>query len=490
MSGGLRERLERLRAQAAAAKAADEAYIAQAKAETAAEEREGAAAQALARPGAAGLDAASSTGEAAAVAVAREAEKEKAQSELHPSFARLGVEQADNEFGSFLLRRLAYPLASRHGLYELRELLDYAPWLEPVASRQNKGADDLSGLPIEAGRLLFLDTETTGLGVGAGNVPFMIGIGYVEPAEGKLYVEQTLIRHPGEEKAMLHYLLGRMANRTHLVTYNGRSFDWPVLAGRYILNGWRRKGPEPGHLDFLHPSRALWRNTLESCRLSRIEQDRLGIAREEDVPGSLAPELYVKFLSDGDAAHLEGVYLHNERDVLTLVTLATHFGALLAGSGRLGLGEEAAGDGIPEAAEELFRTAAWLDAHGRTDRSERLFEALAARQDEAASRWWLKTALRYKKLGRFEAAVPLWLRAADRAEKAAFPSYEAHVELAMFYEHRAKNASEALRFAERALELALRRPVSAREQARIREEREGLRHRVERLRRKSRGSRT
>jgi len=490
MSGALRERLERLRAQAAAAKAAEEAYVAQTKAETAEEEGEPKTARALARPGAAGEDAPAASAEAAAFPEARETEEEAASSGLHPSFARLGVEQAANEFGSFLLRRLAYPLDSRHGLYELRELLDYAPWLEPVASRQNKEADDLSGLPIEAGRLLFLDTETTGLGVGAGNVPFMIGIGYVEPAEGKLYVEQTLIRHPGEEKAMLHYLLGRMANRTHLVTYNGRSFDWPVLAGRYILNGWRRKGPEPGHLDFLHPSRALWRNTLESCRLSRIEQDRLGIAREEDVPGSLAPELYVRYLGDGDAAHLEGVYLHNERDVLTLVTLATHFGALLAGSGRLALGGEAAADPIPEAAEELYRTAAWLDAHGKTERSERLFEALAARQDEAAARWWLKTALRYKKLGRFEAAVPLWLRAADRAEKAAFPSYEAHVELAMFYEHRAKNASEALRFAEKALELALRRPVSAREQARIREEREGLRHRVERLRRKSRGSRT
>jgi len=268
-----------------------------------------------------------------------------------------------------------------------------------------------------------------------------------------------------------------MAGRTHLVTYNGRSFDWPELASRFILNGWRRSGVEPGHLDFLHPSRALWRNTLESCRLSRIEEHRLGVERGGDVPGSLAPELYVKFLRDGDAGHLEGVYRHNERDVLTLVTLATHFGALLSGKEE----DEPAADELPEGAEELYRTAVWLEKHGMRKRAERLFAALTARQDDAAARWWLPAAQRYKRLGRWEQAVRLWERAAERAEGAALPSVEAHVELAMFYEHRAKDAAAALRYAEAALELALRRPASARE----REEREALRRRVERLRRKA-----
>src|SRR5690606_20144828 len=123
---------------------------------------------------------------------------------------------------------------------------------------------------------------------------------------------------------------------THLVTYNGRSFDWPVLESRFILNGWRRTEAAPGHLDFLHPSRALWRNTLPSCRLSTVEEQRLGIVRSDDVPGSLAPELYMRFLQDGDLSHVGGVFIHNELDVLTLASMAVHFGHLLSG----GLGSD------------------------------------------------------------------------------------------------------------------------------------------------------
>ncbi|CAM3866119.1 ribonuclease H-like domain-containing protein [Cohnella lubricantis] len=479
MSGGLRERLGRLRGQSSANKA------------EAASAGTGESLQEELREGAAGGIAASEDDSAGSADMAKAAVER-----LHPSFEKLGVSQIDNEHGSFLLRRCEYALDHRHGLYELGELLSRAGSLGPVAARQNKKAEATAGnvhmdreqqdeaseaLLIEAERLLFLDTETTGLGVGAGNVPFMIGIGCFEPDSGSLIVEQMLIRHPGEEKAMLHYLLGRMNGRTHLVTYNGRSFDWPVLVTRFILNGWRRSGPEPGHLDFLHPSRALWRNTLESCRLSRIEEERLGIGRIDDVPGSLAPELYMRYLNDGDASQLEGVYLHNERDILTLVTLAAHFAGLLTGEVS---GGPAPGL-LPEGAEELYRTAAWLDAHGRTDLSEPFFLALSERTEPTAVRWWLLSALRYKRLGRLEEAVPLWERAAAKAEQSVFPSYEAHIELAMHFEHRVKDIATALHYAERAMALELRRTASLRETPRVREEREALRKRLDRLKRKA-----
>lgn len=429
---------------------------------------------------------------------------------LHPSFIKLGIVEESNAFGAFLLRRIEYPLEHRHGIYPLGALVDYAACLKPVAYRQNQARLDSEGqermaprkkkklsvkdayrlpLPepedtgkepgaIEPGRLLFFDTETTGLGVGVGNVPFMIGFGYYDEGRARIVVEQTLIRHQGEEKAMLQYLLERMNGRTHLVTYNGRTFDWPVLTSRFILNGWRPNGTEPYHLDFLHPSRALWRNTLESCRLSRIEAERLGIERHEDVPGSLAPELYVRYLNDGDASHLEGVYLHNEQDVLTLVTLAAHFGALLA--------DDPANEiAVPQAAEELYRTAAWLELHGRIEKSERLFSELAKRGDPHAERWLLPAADRYKKLGRYEQAVELWERAARKAEEAVVPSIAAHVELAMHYEHRSRNYRLAVDYAERALELTYRLPAFGRENPKRREERDALEHRLNRLRRKS-----
>jgi len=387
---------------------------------------------------------------------------------LPAGFATIGVELEENEDGPFLLRRVIYPLPYRHGKHELGELLDRAASLRPIAVRQNKESG-----PIEPSKLLFLDTETTGLGVGTGNVPFMIGFGYY--AENAFVVEQTLIRHPGEERAMLAYLLGRLQDKTHLVSYNGRTFDWPVLANRFILNGWRSSGKEPGHIDFLHPSRALWRNTLPSCRLGTVEEARLGIRRGEDVPGSLAPTLYFRYLSDGNPEHLHGVYAHNEKDILTLASLAVHFCRLLDGVG----GEEASLEG-----EELFRTAGWMEQHGLADIAERLFDRLSEREEAEFSGWGLPLAARYKKAGRFERALPLWLKFAETAEGVAAPNYEAHVELAMYYEHRDKQLLTALTYAERALELAVRRGRLIPDRKKRDAERAALQHRIARLRNK------
>jgi len=406
------------------------------------------------------------TPEAAAPRSEPAAPAETEQPALPAGFGAIGVGLEENEVGPFLLRRIAYPLPYRHGKHELGELLARAGRLHPIAERQNGSSG-----PIDPYRLLFLDTETTGLGVGAGNVPFMVGFGYY--AGSAFIVEQALIRHPGEERAMLTYLLDRMKDKTHIVSYNGRTFDWPVLANRFILNGWRKSGQSPGHLDFLHPSRALWRKTLPSCRLGAVEEARLGVRREDDVPGSLAPTLYFQFLSDGNPEHLHGVYAHNEKDILTLASLAVHFGRLLDGEGD----EEA----ILES-EELFRTAAWLEQHGLTEVAEQLFERLAEREEAGEAGWSLPLAARYKKAGRFERALPLWRKFAETAESAAAPAVEAHIELAMYYEHRDKQLLTALTYAERALELAVKRGILARDKAKRDAERAALQHRIARLR--------
>lgn len=474
----LRDRLDRLRAQSASAKAAEAAFggATEAKADASATSNDGT--YALADSAVHGNFAPSAGREGAEPDTGDEA---RDASGLHPALAALDVEEVAGEYGSFLRRRAVYPLEHRHGHYVLTELMTCAGRLKPIAVRQNRKrgtqAADAGAEPeaIEAKRLLFLDTETTGLGVGTGNLPFMIGFGYVDGGAGTFTVEQLLIRHPGEERAMLAYLLGKFAGVTHLVTYNGRSFDWPVLTSRFVLNGWRPSGVEPGHLDFLHPSRALWKNTLPSCRLSRIEEDRLGIVRGEDVPGSLAPELYMKYLSDGDAAHLRGVYVHNERDILTLASLTVHFGGVLEGR----LGAEWA---LPEEPEELFRTAAWLADHGGEQHAERLFAALIA-EGTPGGRWLLPAAARLKRLGRHDEAAGLWERAASLAESRLLPTAEAHIELSMHYEHRRREPGIALDYASRALEL-LQRRTSLRQSDRTRAELDAIRHRMARLRRK------
>ncbi|EXX89834.1 hypothetical protein BG53_13830, partial [Paenibacillus darwinianus] len=208
--------------------------------------------------------------------------------QLASGWRGMNVRTQSNEWGDFLLRRIEYELDHRHGEHRLAELAEAAPALAAFHPAQTDGPSPDS--------MLFLDLETTGLGSGTGNVPFMTGLGY---AEGdRFIVEQALIRHPAEERAMLHHVQRKLEERPYLITYNGRTFDWPLLAGRYIMNGMGRRTANPLHLDFLHPSRSLWRNTLASCRLSQVEEERLGISRKDDVPGSLAPAIYFQFLAD------------------------------------------------------------------------------------------------------------------------------------------------------------------------------------------------
>lgn len=385
---------------------------------------------------------------------------------LGPAWKALGVELASNEHGEFLLRRTVYPLDHRHGDHRLAELTESARALAAF----HEGAGDVP----DAGSLLFLDLETTGLGVGTGNVPFMTGIAYVE--HDTFVVEQALIRHPAEERAMLVHVRGRVEGRPYLVTYNGRTFDWPVLAGRYIMNGLGRSMAEPKHLDFLHPSRSIWRNTLPSLKLSRVEEERLGIFRVDDVPGSMAPQLYFQFLSDGNPDPLIGVFRHNEWDMLSLACLAVRFGRLLSG----GLGTYVP---LPEESEELVRTGLWLERMGSGGEAEPLFERAAMRED--AGSWCNMLAERDKRCGNWERAVLLWQKAADRAELQELSSGDAHIELSMYFEHKRKDYATALRYATAALDIAARRAALSRLDARKRSEADAIRKRIERLKKKA-----
>lgn len=385
---------------------------------------------------------------------------------LGPEWSRLGVKLIRNEAGEFLLRRTSYPLAYRHGAHRLEELDAAARYLEAFHPGESVRGDGI----------LFLDLETTGLGVGAGNVPFMVGIAYKDGE--RFVVEQALIRHPAEERAMLFYFSGLFASFRFLATYNGRTFDWPVVQNRLILNGYRSNRREPLHLDFLHPARSIWRNTLASCKLSRVEEERLGITREDDVPGSLAPQIYFHFLADGDPLPLEGVFRHNEWDMLSLACLAIRFGCLLAG-------EELPGLPLPAEAEELIRTGLWLERMGKTDSAERLFAA-AERCENASSGVLLLLAARDKKAGNWRRAVLLWQKAIKRSSKLGGTHVEAYVELAMYYEHKAKNIELALYYTKEALELSLSHPLAGRRDPKRRAERDALRKRLDRLHRKGR----
>ncbi|TVY10126.1 ribonuclease H-like domain-containing protein [Paenibacillus cremeus] len=361
-----------------------------------------------------------------------------------------------NEWGSFVLRRRTYTPGFRHGKYVLSELEGEGEPLRLLLAKSSELSVAIEGTPLHE-QLLFIDTETTGLGLGAGNVPFMVGIGFYNG--GVFTVEQMLIRHPGEEIAMLAHLQMKLRERPILISYNGKSFDWPIVKGRYIMNRLPLEVEPEGHIDFLYPSRSLWRHTLPSCRLGKVEEERLEVHREDDVPGSMAPALYFQYLAEKDPSVLKGVFLHNELDILSLAGLAVHFAGVLAG--RISWRQTRV-----YGLEEWFRLGLWLDRLGLSpaanETMDALSETLLLEEDDSlevhdleaedGSSHWLPLAQYYKQQQRYDQACALWKRYIALKGTRSTASLEPYIELSMYYEHKEKQWETALQYAELALD--------------------------------------
>lgn len=171
---------------------------------------------------------------------------------------------------------------------------------------------------IDVERALFLDTETTGLAGGTGTVPFLIGIGWFE--DESMRIQQLFLPQLGHEAPMLHWLAGRLASASCLVSFNGKTFDWPLLRNRFVLN--RVRAPSlPPHVDLLHCARRVLRSRLRSIRLVELERKVLGMYREDDVSGALIPQLYFDYLDGGDVSPIAKVIEHNANDLIALAAL-------------------------------------------------------------------------------------------------------------------------------------------------------------------------
>ncbi|MBD0379371.1 ribonuclease H-like domain-containing protein [Paenibacillus sedimenti] len=420
-------------------------------------------------------------------------------------WAQLGAHVETSPAGSFVMRRRTYGADSVHGKYRLSELAEHVQQLSCFHDRD---------AVVRIEELLFFDTETTGLGVGAGNVPFLVGIGYYS---GELFIiEQLLIRNPAEEHAMLAYLQALLPRFTHIVSYNGRTFDWPILKNRYVLNRLKLDDSELLQLDLLYPSRSLWRNSLPSCRLSKVEESRLGFERVDDVPGSMAPTLYFQYLAEKDPSVLQGVFVHNEHDIVTLAALSIHFGKLLGGSDCMEVNADKDSgislDSDPESGmgdyidlEERYRTGLWLEKMGRSALAEqvldKLFAILLHEAHSSASQTGtmqpsgafthsdqestlLLLASFYKKKGKYPRSVELWKRWIEAKHASIALQLEPYLELAMYYEHREKNVRQALFYAEEAWAKLWRRRSLQRSDSKHAEAEEALERRIRRLKEK------
>ncbi|MCQ4166653.1 ribonuclease H-like domain-containing protein [Tahibacter harae] len=176
--------------------------------------------------------------------------------------------------------------------------------------------------PVPCERFLCFDSETTGLAGGSGTRAFMLGA--ADWREGGLRVRQLYLSALSGEAAMLAEFARWIQPDSVLVSYNGRSYDAPLLAARYRL----QRLPDPikpcAHVDLLHPVRRAYRGRWENCRLATIERRLLQIVREDDLPGSEAPAAWRSWLRQGFSTNLLRVLEHNRQDVITLARLLRH----------------------------------------------------------------------------------------------------------------------------------------------------------------------
>lgn len=341
----------------------------------------------------------------------------------------VGGELVATAAGPLVVVRREYPLSHRHGHLPLAHALDVPPSLLALIAR----ADET---PTETRRLLFLDTETTGLAGGTGTYAFLVGAGYVE--DDRFIVVQHFMRDLDEEPALLHALEPLLERASGLVTYNGTGFDVPLLETRFVLA--RRRWPGLlGHVDLLRSARRIWSSRFEDCRLSTLEREVLGLVREDDVPGALIPALYFDFLRSRRAAPLARVFVHNRADVLSLAALL----------GWLTRAIQSAEDALPpNDLAGLGRLCERVDL----ERSAHYYRsALQAGLDgPEAHRVRLRLALWEKRCARWEAACALW-RAATGAGEFDLRPWE---ELAKYHEHRSRDLPTAHAIVLEALHLA------------------------------------
>ncbi len=341
------------------------------------------------------------------------------------------AEEGYSEIGKGVWHRtLRYDILVAHGDHRFADLC------EADLGGLLKAAKLSDLVQLQAQDLRFYDTETTGLGTGAGTFPFLHAVGRFE--EDEFVVHQYFLADYAAECELLTVMIhDHFSDGVTVVTFNGKSFDWPLLSNRLTMH--RLEAPVVFQLDLLYPSRRLWRQTLTRVSLGAVESAILGLERLDDLPGKEAPMRYFEYVSDGILSRLVPVFDHNATDVCSLVTLAGHLADIL--SGRTSV----------HAASEWSALGRLYDEWNESDLALRCFHQAVDCPDASWREHWLHS-LHCKRRGDVDTAVETWLRMADHYPWSVPPC----VELAKVYEHRIGDFQAALMFAREAKNRMLR----------------------------------
>ncbi len=368
--------------------------------------------------------------------------------------------EVDTPNGPALVIEKMFTLKQIHGKSRLSSLMNMDPELAADVARD----PGLGRVALDD--LRFLDTETTGLAGGAGTVIFLVGIGRF--LDDGFRLRQYFLRDPSEEQAMLSALAGELESGAGFVTYNGKSFDLPLLEMRYGLS-LRKKWSLTTwpQFDLLHPARRLWKRSLPDCSLGTIEREILGVARsEKDVPGEQIPGMYVDYLRTGNPGAMERVIYHNEIDILSLVSLCAE---IL--SKHLGTQDDAVSP------MEALGIARWHDHEERAGSAEEHYLLAMTSSDENIR----VEALRHytfflKRADKRDQAVDQWVTWHELSPEDPRPC----IELAKFYEWHQRDLEHAKNWAKESLVCLSHQPPGWRREV-IWDE---IEHRLGRLERK------
>jgi uncharacterized protein YprB with RNaseH-like and TPR domain len=335
----------------------------------------------------------------------------------------VGGEIVDTAHGPCIVVDRVYPAGHQHGQINITAALSGRSHTVAGIGRDPR----LEGLDLQ--RSAFLDVETTGLAGGAGTYAFLVGLGWFEGPEFRL--RQVFMRDYGEEPALVSVVEETLLPLSGIVSFNGKAFDVPLLETRFVLS--RRRFPlsSAPHLDLLHTARRLWRLRLDSCRLSNLETEILGLQRHGDVPSALVPQLYFDYLRYGRAEPLAGVFYHNAQDILSLAALTALSCTLFEDP----LCHEA------ECPEDLYSLARLYSHVGLAERAETALRAAleAPISDDLRRQAVYHLSFHLKRQGNWPEAIELWQSAIEENHERLYP----FVELAKYYEHRARDFQRA-----------------------------------------------
>lgn len=218
----------------------------------------------------------------------------------------------DDDLGFYLVQE-TIPVDTRQGAIALGSVLDVCG--DHIAL----SASDDELREFDPRKALFVDTETSGLSGGTGTVAFLIGVGYF--VEDGFRLDQCFMRDYDDEEPMLEYLAEVFKGKEAVVSYNGKSFDLPLMRTRFIQNRIPFRGDSIMHFDLLHAARRFWKRRLGACNLTNVERTILGIERHGDVPSYEIPQMWFDYIRTRDARRLDGVFYHHKMDILSLVAL-------------------------------------------------------------------------------------------------------------------------------------------------------------------------